>query len=107
MSFNVEVTDKFKRRAKILLKKYASLKQELETFVISVKETPDQGTPIGKNCYKIRLGIKSKDKGKSAGARIITHVHISETTVYLLTIYDKSVQESINDKEIKELLNNI
>ncbi len=107
MSFNVEVTDNFKRRAKILLKKYASLKQELEAFVISVKETPDQGTPIGKNCYKIRLGIKSKTKGKSSGARIITHVHISKTTVYLLTIYDKSVQENVNNKEIKELINDI
>ena len=35
---------------------------------------PQKGTPIGHGCYKIRLAIASKDKGKSGGARVITHV---------------------------------
>ena len=68
---------------------------------------PKIGKPIGNNCYKIRLAIKSKGKGKSGGARIITYVYVSETIVYLLTIYDKSDQENISDNELKELLRNL
>ena len=53
------------------------------------------------------MAITSKGKGKSGGSRVITHWHISQTTVYLLSIYDKSEKESISDKELKELLNHI
>ena len=59
---------------------------------------------MGNNCFKIRLSIASKGKGKSGGGRIITFVKVLETTVYLLTIYDKSEQENINDKDLEELL---
>ncbi len=58
----------------------------------------------GKNCYKIRLAIKSKGKGKRSGARVICNILIAETTVYLLTIFDKSEIENITDKELEELL---
>lgn len=41
------------------------------------------GIPLGKNCYKIRLKISSKNSGKSGGARIITHVFLEGDTVTL------------------------
>ncbi|MDH1882407.1 MULTISPECIES: type II toxin-antitoxin system RelE/ParE family toxin [Empedobacter] len=50
------------------------------------------------------MTIKSKGKGKSGGARVITHLFIENETVYLLSLYDKSEQNSISDKEIKDLL---
>ena len=53
------------------------------------------------------MAISSKAKGKSGGARVITYLQVSETTVYLLSIYDKSDQDSISDNEIKELLKGI
>ncbi|MFV0180581.1 hypothetical protein OBK22_00235 [Empedobacter falsenii] len=37
-------------------------------------------------------------------ARVITHLVIDNETVYLLSIYDKSEQDSISDNEIKALL---
>ena len=40
----------------------------------------------------------------AAGARIIANIVISETTVYLLSIYDKSEKENLTDKELDELL---
>jgi len=70
----------------------------------SLETNPAQGISLGHNCYKIRLSISSKGKGKSGGARIITHVHISETTVYLLSIYDKNEISDITDKELKMLI---
>jgi hypothetical protein len=51
------------------------------------------------------MAIASKGKGKSGGSRVITFVKISQTTVYLLSIYDKSEKENISDGELKELLN--
>ena len=65
---------------------------------------PTMGTSIGHSCYKIRLAIKSKGKGKSGGARVITYYYIRGETVYLLSIYDKAEQENISDEAIAELL---
>ncbi len=59
---------------------------------------------MGRNYYKIRFAISSKGKGKSGGARIITHVVVSDLDVYLLNIYDKSDKETLTDKEIQQLL---
>jgi mRNA-degrading endonuclease RelE of RelBE toxin-antitoxin system len=104
MSYSVKTIVVFEKQAKRLVKKYASLKIELFQLVNELKENPKRGTPIGKNCYKIRLSISSKGKGKRGGARIITNFIISDETVYLLTIYDKSVKENLTDKELDELL---
>lgn len=65
---------------------------------------PKQGVQISNECYKIRLAISSKGRGKSGGARIITNIVISDNIVYLLTIYDKSEKENISDRELKEML---
>jgi hypothetical protein len=59
---------------------------------------------LANNCYKIRLAIKSKGKGKSGGARVITQIQVVENNVFLLALYDKSEQENISDKEIEYLL---
>lgn len=69
-----------------------------------MEKNPEQGTNLGNNCYKIRVSIESKGKGKSGGARVITNIVIAEKTVYLLSIYDKSAKENLTDKELKELL---
>jgi hypothetical protein len=107
MSYNVKTIDVFERQAKRLIKKYASLKNELSTLINNLKENPGQGTAIGNNCYKIRISIASKGKGKSGGARVITTLIISEKNVYLLSIYDKSEKANLTDKELQELLKNI
>lgn len=107
MSFRVKTTDVFEKQAKRLIKKYVSLKAELLQLVGELKENPDQGTAIGKSCFKIRIAIASKGKGKSGGARIIANTVFTDTTVYLLSIYDKSEKENLTDKELEELLKSI
>lgn len=104
MSFEIIATPRFRRDIKKLAKKYASLKTEFSQLLKNLAVNPKQGTPIGNECYKIRLAIASKGKGKSGGARIITNIAISNGIVYLLTIYDKSEKENISDRELKELL---
>lgn len=104
MSYSVSVTRTFEAKAKRLMKKYGSLKQEVNALVVSLAQDPEQGTSIGKRCFKVRLAIKSKGVGKSGGARVITCVVHVLKEVRLLTIYDKSEQGTISAKELQALL---
>jgi hypothetical protein len=86
-----------------------------------MSENPYLGTEIMPGVYKIRLAIKSKGKGKSGGARIISFhqdeailVGILDTQsdnenyiVDLISIYDKSDVENISDMEIRRLIENM
>jgi hypothetical protein len=62
---------------------------------------------LGKGCYKVRMRIASKGRGKSGGARLITCVRIVGNVVWLLTIYDKSEKASVTDKELSDLVSRI
>jgi len=107
MSYNVLYTENFRKEAKRLAKKYTSLKTDIEALIGSLEQNPTQGKSLGKDCFKIRLAIASKRKGKSGGARVITCVLIEDAEVHLLTIYDKSEKEDISDKELKTLRNQV
>ncbi len=78
MSYKVKTLHVFERQAKRLIKKYVSLKYELLNLIKELKENPEIGTPIGNNCYKIRLAIASKSKGKSGGARVLINIVFTE-----------------------------
>lgn len=107
MPFKVEATPEFLSEAKKLSKKYPSLKNDIAYLANQLADNPKQGTPLGKDAFKIRLAITSKAKGKSGGARVITCVKIISAVVYLVSIYDKSVQSIISNKELKERINNL
>ncbi len=104
MSYKVKFITKFEKELKRLAKKYPSIKSDFAILLQSLQETPNQGKSLGNECYKIRMAISSKGKGKSGGARIITCFKVTKDTVFLLTLFDKSEQENIPDKELKELL---
>lgn len=104
MSFNVIATEPFARKLKKLTKKYKSLKKDLAPIFEQLADNPTMGTSIGKDCYKIRMSITSKGKGKSGGARLITYVRVAKNNVYLLDIYDKSNKATISDKELRLLI---
>ena len=107
MGYNIQTIDVFEKQAKRLIKKYNSLKNELLELVRQLKEYPDLSTPIGANCYKIRLAVASKGKGKSGGARVIINLVLAENNIYLLAIYDKSEKDNLSPKELQELLRSI
>jgi hypothetical protein len=44
----------------------------------------------------------SKGKGKSGGGRVITYIQVTHSSVFLLSIFDKSEKENIPDKELTE-----
>jgi len=104
MSYKVKFIPKFEKELKRLAKKYPSLKADFSQLLITIKHDPTQGTSLGNECYKIRMAIASKGKGKSGGARVITYVYVTSKIVYLLSIYDKAEQDNLSDKEINTLL---
>ncbi|MCW5906811.1 MAG: type II toxin-antitoxin system RelE/ParE family toxin [Chitinophagales bacterium] len=104
MSYSVIPIPPFEKELKRLYKKYPSVKQDLAKLNRLLEKEPRQGESLGNNNYKIRVSVTSKGKGKSGGARVITHIHVTKETVYLLSIYDKSEQENISNEQLKEKL---
>jgi mRNA-degrading endonuclease RelE of RelBE toxin-antitoxin system len=107
MNYNIFPTRQFERELKRYVKKFPSLKKEYADLITSLKENPESGEPLGKHCYKIRLAISSKGKGKSGGARIITYIYLQRVTIYLLTIYDKSEKQDVTDGELKAMIKSL
>jgi len=104
MSYNLFTTDSFDKELKRLAKKYPSIKSDFKALKETLEENPRQGEPLGRDCYKMRMAIASKGKGKSGGSRVISCVKIVAGSVFLLSIYDKGDKESISDKELDNLL---
>lgn len=105
--FSVSATEHFSRQIKYLAKKYPSVKSDLAKLISLLTGQPLMGDPVGKNCYKIRFKITSKNTGKSGGARVITFVKASTYKVVLIDIFDKSEKENISDSYLKRLLDKI
>jgi mRNA-degrading endonuclease RelE of RelBE toxin-antitoxin system len=104
MKFNVETTEFFDTLLKKLANKFPSLKAEISILIHDLEIKPDLGKSLGQGIFKIRIKIKSKNKGKSGGARVITYFYQSKQSVYLLSIYDKSDMVSIPLEDIKQLI---
>jgi len=117
MKVEVRVTRNFRKEAKPLIKKYPSFLDDLTRLEKDLLSNPELGESLGKNARKLRLQIKSKGKGKSGGARVISYIEkeiiaITEVTeklivVNLLSVYDKADKVSISDKELKTLIENL
>jgi len=103
MRYRVAFLSLFEQQAKRLAKKYPSLKNDLNQLAQRLAENPRQGKKLGKHFYKVRLAITSKGKGKSGGARVITYLKATATTVYLVSIYDKSEKATISDQELDKV----
>lgn len=101
MSYKIVITSAFESDVKHLLK------SDLEKLFSSLYLNHVQGESLGKSCYKIRLLIKSKGKGKSAGGRVITYVVVRKQEIILIALYDKSEKPTISQAELTERLNQI
>ena len=106
MSFNIQTTDDSERDIKQLSRRYRSFKENLSKLLDALEQDPQQGEPLGKDCYKVRLAISAKRKGKSGGARVITCVKIVDEQVFLIALYDKSDLETMKDAAIVQRLKN-
>ena len=100
-------TPTFERSYKRLKKKYPFLKADLESFKAEYIENPGLGDSLGGGFRKIRIAIKSKNKGKSGGARIITFdvcIKTEGKVVILVEIYDKNEVSTLSDSDYEMAL---
>ena len=107
MANQVVPTDLFEAKFKRLKKKFRTLEAELKALTYVLEQTPDTGESMGSGLYKIRLASKSKGKGKRGGFRVITYLVLQKDTdidVYLITIYDKSEQDSIDKDDLLAII---
>lgn len=107
MKYSIETLPDFDRQLKKLTKKYKSLKKDFEEFISELRQNPAAGADLGKGIRKVRMAVSDKGKGKSHGARVITHtaiISVEEGVITLLAIYDKAEQDTISDKEIARLI---
>lgn len=110
MKYSIETIPSFDRKLKKLKKKYNSLKKDFEEFLDELRKNPTSGTDLGHGVRKVRMAIGDKGKGKSHGARVITHtaiINVEEGVITLLTLYDKGEQDTISSKEIAQLMKEI
>ena len=107
MSYNVYPTPDFKKLFKKLYKKYPSLRDDLRELTNILAKNPKTGIPMGHGLFKVRMSIRSKDRGKSGGARVITYSVTENKEVYLIYIYDKSSLENITKQQIEILLKKV
>ncbi len=99
MNCNVTSTPEFAKQIKRFGKKYKSIKEDYARFLNEINENPLIGKQLGNHLRKIRFVISDKVKGKSGGARVISHtilIKVDEANVTLLTIYDKSETGNIS-----------
>ena len=107
MSCKISTLSYFNVAAKRLAKKYPSFKQDLIRFCDELLKSPKQGTELTPGIRKIRMSIKSKGKGKSGGARVITYNFIAKENndeIVLMLVYDKEDASSVKVEVLKQIL---
>jgi hypothetical protein len=110
MANNIFTTPIFESRFKRYSKKFPSLDEEILDLEETLIRNPESGIPLGADLYKIRLASKSKGKGKSGGFRIITYLQYEtedSTDIYLITIFDKSEESSIDKAHLVKIVKKI
>ena len=110
MNYKILPSSVFLKEAKRLSKKYNSFKNDLETLQNELIKNPESGVDLGNGLRKVRMAIKSKGRGKSHGARVITYTiitSVNEGEITLLAIYDKAERENIGRQEIEEIVKEV
>jgi len=105
MRITISYTDTFDRQFKRYSKKFQSLKDDLKRFINELAS--ENSVNLGGGFYKYRLSVKSKNRGKGGGFRVITFellVSEEEKNITFLTIYDKSEQSSLTKSQITDIL---
>ncbi|NJL80972.1 MAG: type II toxin-antitoxin system RelE/ParE family toxin [Richelia sp. SM2_1_7] len=102
----VEAAQTFQRNLRTLVKKYRSIRNDVQPIIEQLEggELPgDQISGIGYEVFKLRVKNSDIQKGKSGGYRLIYYVKTA-TGIILLTIYTKSEQADIAADDIKNII---
>ena len=87
MNYRIKVLPNFVKDIKRLSKKYPSIKQDYADLLDELQQNPYSGIDLGNGLRKVRMAIKSKGRGKSHGARVITYLRSWELNYELKKCY--------------------
>jgi len=104
MSYSVIEQELYLKALKKLSKKYRNINSDIEDFLLNLSSLDDLGIELKNNIYKVRIANSDKNRGKSAGYRLITYVKVIENEIHLIYIYDKSSLENVTEKELDRLI---
>ena len=94
----------YKKSLKKLSKTYRHIDLDIKKFLKSIKTKEDLGIELKSNVFKVRVINSDKNKGKSAGYRLISYLAVIENELHLLYIYDKSKLVNVTEKEVDEFV---
>jgi len=104
MKLQVVEQELYRKAHKKLSKQYIHLQNDIDNFLDSINSREDLGIELKSNVFKVRVKNSDKNKGKSAGYRLISYLAIINNELHLLYIYDKSKLENLTEKEIDKLI---
>jgi mRNA-degrading endonuclease RelE of RelBE toxin-antitoxin system len=104
MKLRIVEKSSYKKAVKKLSKHYKNIQNDINQFLDTLQSIRDLGIELKSNIYKVRIANSDKNKGKSAGYRLISYLKIVDDELYLLYIYDKSKIENLTENEIDKLI---
>jgi mRNA-degrading endonuclease RelE of RelBE toxin-antitoxin system len=104
MKYNIVEKRLYSKSVKKLSKTYKNIKKDVDNFLTNISSKEDLGIELKSNIYKARIANSDKNKGKSAGYRLISYLAIIENELQLLYIYDKSSLVNLTEKELDEII---
>lgn len=102
--YTVVEQELYKKAIKKLSKTYRNIDLDVKDFLKSINTKEDLGIELKSNVFKVRVSNSNKNKGKSAGYRLISYFEIIENELHLLYIYDKSKLVNVTEKQVDELI---
>lgn len=102
--FDIYESEHFAKELKRLSKKYKNIKKDCKVFVDLIDNESSLGVDMGGGLYKARVANSDKNRGKSAGYRLISYIKVIESEIWLVHIYDKSELENITENKLDEIM---
>jgi mRNA-degrading endonuclease RelE of RelBE toxin-antitoxin system len=104
MKLRIVEKSSYIKATKKLSKHYKNLHNDVDKFLDILQSKQDLGIELKSNIYKVRIANSDKNKGKSAGYRLISYLKMMDDELHLLYIYDKSKIENLTENEIDKLI---
>ncbi len=104
----VEASPTFNRNLRTLVKKYRSIRDDIQPVIQQLEQGELPGDPIpgvGYAVFKLRVRNRDIQKGKSGGYRLIYYIK-TETRIILLTLYSKSEQSDLATDKLQTIITN-
>ena len=102
-------SDEFKTRLRTLIKRYRSIRTDLQPLLNELQSgnfIGDQIPGTGYTVFKVRLKNSDIQKGKSGGYRVIYQLR-GDTYILLVVIYSKSDQDDILANQIRDIIDRV